>query len=282
MRTLVINSSNLVSNGTQLNHFQYKFPTQWRATAGAKVAVASVSLYNSTFNVDTSRGNNTITINFGQGDVVFTLPSGYYSIDQINDFLQQQFVLNNLYCTSATNNTQNVYFVQLQTNPTRYSAQLTVYQLSESNTYNPVTGFQFTGFCPVVTLSNGMASLLGLPPGQYPPANTDDGSQSSFSYVSADYGLAPNLNIVDSYTILCSLIQNPYSIPSNYLTQIPLNVGFGSLISVNNGSSLVWNDVRPDIYNTVDIYLADQFTNPLQNHDSSFTLTLAIDEGQGK
>lgn len=83
--------------------------------------------------------------------------------------------------------------------------------------------------------------------------------------------------MVDSYTILCSLIQNPYSIPSNYLTQIPLTGGFGSLI-VFGTNSLVWNDVRPDSHDKIDIYLCDQFSNLLNNNDSSFTLTLAIEE----
>lgn len=200
MRTLVINSSHLVANGTQLNHFQYRFPNQWRSQAGARVAVAACSVYNSTFNVSPEYKNNTIEIDFGNGNITFTLPSGYYSIDQINQFLQQQFIVNYLYCTGTANSTQNVYFVKLETNSTRYSAQLTLYKMQPSDAYSPILfgglpTIQFENQMPIVTISEGMGSLLGLPPGQYPPSQTQN-YPPTLSYVSADFGLAPNVNIV--------------------------------------------------------------------------------------
>ena len=97
MRTIVINSSNHVE-GTR-NKFVYTFPSQLKLTENHRIGVSGVSMYNSTFNIEAKRGNNTITLIWNadsQTSHTFTFPDGYYSVAQMNEFLQQQMILNNI------------------------------------------------------------------------------------------------------------------------------------------------------------------------------------------
>ena len=109
MRTIVINSSNHVE-GTR-NKFVYTFPSQLKLTENHRIGVSGIAMYNSTFNIEAKRGNNTITLIWNadsQTSHTFTFPDGYYSVAQMNEFLQQQMILNNLYVTNSSG--QYVYF----------------------------------------------------------------------------------------------------------------------------------------------------------------------------
>ena len=59
-RTLVINSSNYVVGSN--NKFVHRFPNRVIFEAGSSIGLSGISIYNSTFNVERSRGNNVIQI----------------------------------------------------------------------------------------------------------------------------------------------------------------------------------------------------------------------------
>jgi len=272
MRTLLINSSNLVPGTT--NQFRYTFPQLWDAKPGAQVALANISIYNSTFNITASYGNNAISVTFGNRTYNWTIPDGYYSITDLNYWLQSQFISNNLFAVTTTGN-QNVYFVTLTESPTRYSAQWSFYPLKPSSGYqlpdNTNLVLSPTGTCPQVNITTGLGKLLGFPVGVLPTAPL----AIPFQAVSADYNLYPAISPVDTYTVLCSLINNPLANPNTYLHQVPLSVPLGQLIS-ENITALVWTDVNVMQHRDFTITLADQFGNPLQNKDTSMTLTLVL------
>ena len=128
MRTLIINSSNYVANSG--NTYTYQLPSSWKVADGDQIGVASVSVYNNTFNVTNTRGNNKITIYWNantQTQYTLTIPDGYYSSTDLNYQLQQFCILNNLYVTNSSGN--YVYFVEIQQNAPRYSLQLNTYYL---------------------------------------------------------------------------------------------------------------------------------------------------------
>ena len=56
----------------------------------------------------------------------------YYSLSDMNLWLQQQFVLNKIYCTIYSNNSQNIYFLVFQTNSVLYKAQIDVYFMTSA------------------------------------------------------------------------------------------------------------------------------------------------------
>ena len=176
MRTIVINSSNHVE-GTR-NKFVYTFPSQLKLTENHRIGVSGISMYNSTFNIEAKRGNNTITLIWNadsQTSHTFTFPDGYYSVAQMNEFLQQGMILNNLYVINSSG--QYVYFVELVTNSRRCSVQLNVYYLPTSANattrgYTKPSGaflnYPIANKCPQLTIGAHFGSLIGFEAGSYP------------------------------------------------------------------------------------------------------------------
>ena len=101
MRTIIINTSNDVANTG--NQYIYNFSSTVKFNDGDAIGVSSIALYNSTFNITSSRANNTFTISWNANTTTtfnITIPDGYYSVENLNFFLQQQCILNNLYVTN--------------------------------------------------------------------------------------------------------------------------------------------------------------------------------------
>ena len=121
MKTLVLNSTHYVPGSG--NQFIYPFPTAIGFGKGDKIGLASLSISNSTYNVSAARGNNVITVNFytisntvvqvwgPKGSLAtqvnttpvaynFYFPDGYYTISQLNTYLQLQMFNQGLYLTA--------------------------------------------------------------------------------------------------------------------------------------------------------------------------------------
>jgi hypothetical protein len=52
------------------------------------VSIVSCSIYNNTFNISSSYGNNTITISWLGTNYAYTFPDGYYSVSDLNSYVQ--------------------------------------------------------------------------------------------------------------------------------------------------------------------------------------------------
>ena len=101
MRTIIINSSDYVVGSG--NQYTYNFPSTVKLDATNSIGVASCSIYNSTFNITSTLGNNTFTFVWNAAattSFTFTIPNSYMSITDLNFFLQQQMITNNLYVTN--------------------------------------------------------------------------------------------------------------------------------------------------------------------------------------
>ena len=279
MRTIIINSSNYVS-GTN-NTFLYTLPSSTKFNAGDTVGVASIAIYNSTFNITSARGNNTIQIIWNAPNPVtaltytLTFPDGYYSVSDINFFIQSFCITNNLYMTDT--NGDNVYFVELVTNAPRYSVQLNCYALpttAQATTlgYSIPSGATWTApataSTPQLVLSNTFSLLIGFATGTF-PSSIQTTTQTSLSTT------VPVISPIDSYNITCNLINSPLSIPNNTFFSLPLTVGLGSLITLSP-AQIVFNDIAPNVYNQILVKFYDQLFNELKLNDFQVTLTLAI------
>ena len=117
-RTLVINSSNYVINSN--NKFVYRFPNTVIFEAGSSIGLSGISIYNSTFNVERSRGNNVIQIMWLGVTHTIVIEDGYYTEPDLNFKIQQYCILNNLYMTT-NQGTNIIYFVEIVMNSVRYS-----------------------------------------------------------------------------------------------------------------------------------------------------------------
>lgn len=339
MKTLVINSSNYVAGSG--NTFVYKFPTATSFAKGDRVALANVAMTNSTYNISAARGNNTVTILWASllkndiekipsGTAVtingvtwraeyqnynFYFPDGFYTITQLNTYLQLQMFNMGMFMTKD-NGANIIYFFNIVAIPSQYSVQIQAYAL-------PNIGDQATWALPVLgdmVPINAIPGLTGALAGTtYPragasknwwcsdgliPANFNINATpqltlpSSFSSllgftatsfawnnrVRATYAssatnfnstTAPQIAPVNSYIMTCSLLNNPYAVPINVFYTIPLSVGIGSLMSIYP-SQLIWNDIAPNNYNQITIQFFDQVFNSITLQDPNIVVMLVI------
>ena len=131
MRTLILNQSNLVQDGYN-NKFVYRFPNSV-FFKDDYIAVNSITMYYSWFNITAEYGNNVFQYIWNGVTYTINIPDGLYEVSQLNQLLQFTFIQNGHYLTLSG---QNVYFIELVANPTRYAIQINTYLL-------PVVG-QFT------------------------------------------------------------------------------------------------------------------------------------------
>jgi len=277
MKTIIINSSNYVVGSG--NQFEYTFPNSVKFEVGDQVGLSSIAVYNSSFNITASNGNNIITIYWNadtQTSFTFTIPDGYYSISDLNYYLQSQCIANNLYVSNSAG--QNIYFVELITNPTRYSVSLNLYILptqASATTLGYVKptlatwSYPISAKCPQVLISSALGKLIGQEAGTYPLTNAVSTSQQILS------SKTPNLNVIDSYILTCNLISNKYAIPSDVFFSVPLTNSIGSLITLSP-SSISYNDIAPNSYNSIKIRFFDQQFNTLLLRDTQSTIMLVI------
>ena len=276
-KVLIINSSHYVPGSS--NTFQYNLPQSTKFLEGSSVGVVSISLFNSTFNITAARGNNTLTFIFNAATPAtynWTIPDGYYTISDLNYWLQSQFIVNKLYATTTTG---NVYFYDFVQNSVRYSVQTDSYYIPTSAQattlgYAIATGATWawpaSAQTPQMTWNASFGALIGQPAQTF-PSSIQSSNQSMLS------AITPIISPVNSYILTCNLINSRYSLPSNTFFSVPVTGAVGSLITFNS-ASVVFCDIAPNIYNSIIIQLYDQNWNQLQLIDKEVVITLAINE----
>ena len=279
VRLLCITNTSYVADSN--NTFIYSLPSSAKFTNKSKVGLVSLSVYNSTFNVTASRGNNTVTFVWPSATPVtttFTIPDGYFSASDLNSWLQSQMYSNNYYVKS-NNGTNVIYFYEIVQNSVRYSIQLNSYYIPTSANattlgYSQPAGatwsYPASNQTPQLTFGTAFGSLIGMTAQTY-PATIQSTNQSQISTIT------PIISPVNSYILTCNLINSKYSIPSNVFFSLPLNGSLGQLISYV-APSVVYSDIAPNTYNNIIIQMFDQNFNKLELKDNEIVLTLAIDD----
>jgi hypothetical protein len=274
-KTIVINSSNYVIGSG--NRYEYRLPQTSYFPAGSGIGVSNIAIYNSIQNINEKRGNNVVTLNWLGTDYIFIIPNGYYSVSDLNHYLQNECILNGLYVTSGTDN--NVYFIELVINSIRYSTSLNFYviptdaeasSLGYTKPLNATWSYPESPQTPSFTFGQQFGNLIGQTFGTFPPTL----QSTNIQYLSTQ---TPVISPVDSLILTCSLINSKYSIPSNILFTVPISSALGSLIQVNI-SSIVFNEILPQNFSSISITIFDQLFNPVELQDTEMTLTLIIEE----
>ena len=78
----------------------YRLPNTIKMEAGSTIGLSGISIFNSTFNVEKVRGNNTVFLTWLGTVYTIVFEDGYYSISDLNFRIQQFCILNNLYLTA--------------------------------------------------------------------------------------------------------------------------------------------------------------------------------------
>jgi hypothetical protein len=246
MRTIVLNTSNLVPDG-QNNKMVYRFPGSV-VFKDSYVALSQVNMYYSWYNISVALNNNTLQYTWVVAGTTttytITIPDGLYEVATLNSLLQFTMISNGHYLINSTG--QNIYYAELVLNPSRYAVQINTFLFP---TPLPATftqpanfpGYPTQTFNPQIIMPLKINQILGFSAGYSTNANTNNGytppsgqdlisklGNGTLSYLSTT---APNLQPNSSILVSVSNIDNQYAQPTSILYSIVPSVAFGELIS---------------------------------------------------
>jgi hypothetical protein len=193
MKTLIINSTNVVAN-TNNSVYRYVFPAgAVNFLDGQKLALGSIQMYYSTFNISSAQSNNQFSYIWVDGrEITITIPDGFYDVGQLNDFLHFVMVQQGHYLTDSNGN--YYYFITFVINTSTYTININTYPMSLTlypvatytigayttatiTTSSPATPVAWSrptnAIMPMVRiLSNSFRYIVGYNTGYYPQGAT--------------------------------------------------------------------------------------------------------------
>lgn len=272
--TLILNSSNVVGNNN--NTFLYKFISgNFNVREESEICVSQISIPYSWFNVSTYYNNKSFQFTWTSAGTTttytITLPDGFYSITDINSYLQQYFITNGMYLIDANGN--YVYYINLSYNTTYYSVQLLTFNVPTSlpsgfTQPSNFAGYPTTTTAPqfIVLSSNNFGNLIGFNAGTY------GGGSTSTSTLSNKVPVGSNVN---SIVVRCSLVDNNVASPSDIIDSFPINSSFGTNLDYQP-NNLKWIKLKQGSYSSFTISFSDQNLNPIYILDPNSLITLLI------
>lgn len=278
MKTLIINSSNLVPSSFN-NEYKYVFPQGSVTFKDDVLAVASISLYFSFFNIagpnsTAQYNNNKFAYRWIDGiEYEIELPDGYYEYTTINEYLQFTMIGNGHYAITDTGSF--AYYLELLSNTTFYAVQFVCSAVPTSLpsgwTAGPGLVLPAVPTTPQIVIDalTNFKTVVGFLPGVYPPVPQDQ----TYTVLSQ---LTPQISPVQSIIMQANLLNNKYALPSSLLYSFaPAGVQFGSLITISP-PSLLLNDIQNGAYNDLTISFTDQNLNKLYMKDTNIVVLLMI------
>lgn len=275
VKTIILNSTNVLP-GTNNSVYRYSFPTgQIQFKDGDRIAVQSIFVPYSWFNVSTQYNNTSFQYiwHTSGAPVSYTvnLPSpSFITITDINNLLQSVMIQNGHYLVNAVG--EYVYYAEVVLNQSRYAYQINTYPLPQSlpqNWTNPANlALGITTNPQIVIQNNNFGKLIGFLPGTYSPTLINQ----NYSALS---NTTPNATEVNSVLLLCNILDNKFSIPSKLLYAFSPNASFGNNISIIP-SEFAYNDITAGYYSSIDIEFRDQDNRPMILQDSNLVLQLVI------
>jgi hypothetical protein len=277
MKTIVLNSTNLV--GSDNNKFVYKFPNSINMKNNS-IAISSISQYFSVFNITSTYNNNSFSYVWFDGETYSVdIPNGYYSLSDINEYLEYTMILNSHYMLDSSGDA--VYFLSMEINQTYYGVQLYSYQLDttiqSANSYTlPSTA---TWTVPTVATnpqfyfpSNNFYEIVGFSQDYYFPTNSTGYTQTE-TIVSPN---SPQITPYSSFLISCSMVNNEAVIPNNIIFSYTFgDTVFGSLY-FNPVPYPAFNDIQDGNYTQFIVNILDQNYNNVVFQDSNTVILLLI------
>jgi len=291
MRTLIINSTNLILDGEN-NKLVYRFPNSVHFK-DSFISLSQAQMYYSWFNITSAFNNNIIQYIWINGAGVqttytITIPDGLYEVSTLNQLLQYTFIQNGHY---LVNSGQNVYYAELILNPSRYAVQINTFlfptSLPVGYTNPAAVPFPPQSFNPSIILPPSINNILGFVPNFTTNINLNNAfvppvspyvsklANGTLSYISTT---APNLQPNSSVIINISNIDNQYAQPTGTCYTIIPTVGIGEVIN-EQPVNYIWNKLIPGTYNQLTISILGNNLAPIKIQDPSMTFVFVIKEG---
>jgi len=302
MFVITFNQNNLVQDG-QNNKLIFKFPNSVNLS-GKSIAVTSISLFYSWFNITTAQQNNNFSYTWTSGSTTTTytinIPDGLYQISDINNLIQFTCINNNTYYIDNTGN--YIYPFEMILNVNRYAVEIVSYLIPTTlptgySIPSGFVGFPSTTQNSVITIPSNFNAIVGYTAGfttnsnvsnAYTPPNPNVNnnyvsklSNGTLAYLS---NIAPQVQPNNNVLLSLSNINNPYSQPSSIIYSVNPSVGIGEQI-FEVPPNYMWNKLIDGTYSELRLTLLGTNLQPLIINDPNMTILLAIkdkDEYGGK
>lgn len=304
MRTLILNEDNIVAN-TNNSRLEYTFPAgNVSIQKGQKLALASLQMFYSTFNITAKNNNNTFSYVWVDGTThVVTIPDGFYSIVTLNEFLQFTMIANTHYLVD-NDTSKNVYFLTMVTNASTYKVELTAFRMNTTlypvgagagqftnpgtwvvptNTILPMFSLQANAFRNIIGFSNagfypqGAAGAFAIATidAVAPPGQTQTPTYTADQVFQSD--IVPQVTPLSSFLLRCNLINNNYAVPNDLLYSFSPEGAFGDQFTVTP-NQLIFINIQEGQYNKFVVEFADQTNKPVSIQDPNFVILLIISD----
>lgn len=293
MFILVLNQNNLVQDGTN-SELVYKFPNSV-VFKDKYIAVSSISMFYSWFNILQVYNNNLFTYTWTSGTTttVYTvnIPNGLYEISDINNYIQFICIQNGTYWSIFGN---NYYPFELLVNANRYAIQLNTYLIPTTTPTDATTPTNFVGWPTteqnsVVTFPSQFNKIVGYSanfssnPNLNNAYNPPSPSSKSSNYVAKLAGgqlsylsdLSPQVQPNSNVLFNISNINNPYAVPSSVIYSLSPSVKIGEQIT-DTPPNFMWNKLIDGTYNELRLQLKGTDGQRLMINDPNMTILLTI------
>jgi len=281
---LIVNSSNVANTNTNAT-YEYRFINGGFKVDDMECMISSAQIPYSIFNITSAYNNNKFLIGFptGSGTNTYTtfnitFPDGFYTVQDINQYIQQFCITNGLYLVDANGN--NVYYINLVQNTTYYANQILLYTVPRSLPTGYTQPSNWIGYSTFTSdrtpyvqfvLANQFHEYMGFNNGAYPLGVLITGRTTNYSV------LSPNVPIgsyVNSFIIHCSLVNNSVVSPSDILDAFQItNTSFGSNINYQPTVEK-YVKLQTGSYNSMIITITDQNNNPITLLDKNILITI--------
>jgi len=288
-----MNQSNIIPDGNN-NKLKYNFPNSV-SLKDKYIAVSSISMYYSWFNITQVYSNNYFTYSWisGAGNTItvytINIPDGLYQISDLNNLIQYACIANGTYFLN-TNGT-NSYPFEFILNAPRYAVQINTYLWPTSlptgaslpSNY-PSSGVLATeSFNSIVTIPAKLNIIVGYNAGfatanninnSYSPSGQYESKSSigTLSYISSQ---APQVQPNNSVTFSISGINNPYTQPSSIIYSLNPNVLVGQQI-FETPPNYSWSKFIDGTYSSLTLTLLGNDLQPLIIKDPNMTFLFVL------
>lgn len=290
MFVIVFNQTNIVPDGEN-NKLVFKFPNSVKFD-NHYIAVSSVSMYYSWFNITSALSNNKFSYTWVDNAGLpitynLTIPDGIYDISDLNKFIQFSCIQNGTFWTIGG---VNYYPFEFLLNPSRYAVQINTFLIPIVAPPGATTPFNFPGwpnitqnvsvsipadFTEIMGFSAPLTTNINLGDAYIPPANDPyiaKDVNGTLSYIST---IAPQVQPNGSVYLAISNVNNPYTQPSSIIYAINPSVAAGEQI-IERPPNYSWAKLINGTYNEIRLTFLGTDKNPIPIRDPNMTILLVI------
>jgi hypothetical protein len=230
--TLCLNSTNVVA-GSFNTSYRYSFIGGNFRTDDCEICISQSTIPYAWYNISAAYGNNTFSLIFPTGattsTIAVTLSDGYYSVNDIQNIIQQTCITNKFYL--LTSGGSYVYPFFLSYSSTFYKVQIICATIPNAADMATLGYTQPAGAPALPTATTGtqfvtgtLGDVIGFADATTLPAVATGASQNFLSTQT------PVGSAVNSLVFRCSLVDNNVSMPSDIMDGCAINTSFGTNI----------------------------------------------------